>query len=87
MREGFEADFAEWWRTHGQYLRAGGGQYEIAFAYEAAKYFCAAGMERAAQICEQAYDPEAKPVEALGCAAAIRAEISSGMALNEGERD
>ncbi len=35
----FDADFDAWWQAHGQYLRAGGGQYEITFAYEAAKHF------------------------------------------------
>ncbi|MGY2488275.1 hypothetical protein [Cupriavidus sp. CP313] len=37
------AAFDHWWRDHGQYLRAGGGQYEITFAYEAARHFFAAG--------------------------------------------
>lgn len=30
-REEFEA----WWQEHGQFMRAGGGQYEVTFAYEA----------------------------------------------------
>jgi len=71
MREKFEADFAAWWEEHGQYLRAGGGQYEITFAYEAAKHFYAAGMERAAEICDH---PDA--IDADDCAALIRYEIT-----------
>lgn len=27
--------FQEWWDEHGQYVRAGGGQYEISFAFAA----------------------------------------------------
>lgn len=27
--------FNKWWEKHGQFMRAGGGQYEITFAYEA----------------------------------------------------
>lgn len=27
--------FDKWWEHHGQYVRAGGGQYEISFAFAA----------------------------------------------------
>lgn len=30
-----EEEFPTWWENHGQYIRAGGGQYEISFAYGA----------------------------------------------------
>lgn len=30
--------FVEWWDKHGQFVRAGGGDYEISFAFEAWRY-------------------------------------------------
>lgn len=30
-----ESEFATWWEDHGQYIRAGGGNYEKSFAYGA----------------------------------------------------
>lgn len=32
---GLERSFEAWWKTHGQFHRAGGGQYEKTFAYHA----------------------------------------------------
>ncbi|SED32968.1 hypothetical protein SAMN05216178_6808 [Pseudomonas saponiphila] len=31
----FESEFQSWWETEGQYVRAGGGDYEKSFAYQA----------------------------------------------------
>src|SRR5581483_6907489 len=35
----FLAHFDEWWEEHGQYLRAGGGEYQKTFAYHAAQHY------------------------------------------------
>lgn len=43
-RDAQEAPFETWWETQGQYLRAGGGQYEKTFAWHA---WCAASSQPA----------------------------------------
>lgn len=45
-RDAQEAPFEAWWETQGQYLRAGGGQYEKTFAWHA---WCAAAPQPAQQ--------------------------------------
>jgi len=35
LSAGLERDFEAWWESLGQFLRAGGGQYEKTFAYHA----------------------------------------------------
>ena len=42
LLEGFEA----WWEAHGQYCRAGGGEYEKTFAFSAWEAATAAECER-----------------------------------------
>ena len=44
-REAFET----WWEAHGQYFRAGGGEYEKTFAYHAWQAAQADAYERAAK--------------------------------------
>lgn len=58
--------FQTWWHEHGQYVRAGGGQYEISFAFAAWN----AALEAAAKLMNP-YDDE----ETLGAmnAGSIRA--------------
>ena len=72
QREAFEA----WWDEHGQYVRSGGGQYEVSFAYAAWVAATAAERERAAKVCGDLWDLRAGPqalMHAAKCAAAIRA--------------
>lgn len=33
-----DLDFEDWWEHHGQFVRAGDGDYEKSFAYAAWKY-------------------------------------------------
>ena len=62
MREAFEA----WWETHGQFCRAGGGDYEKTFAYRAYQAASAVGPVERKPLTEQqitsiAYDCDALP--------------------------
>ena len=52
-REAFEA----WWEKEGQFLRAGGGDYEKTFAFHAWQAAQADAYERAAKVCETAEVP------------------------------
>ena len=65
-REAFEA----WWSHHGQFHRAGGGEYEKTFAFHAWQAAQADAFERAAKVCDELYDGGGT---AYGCADAIRA--------------
>lgn len=42
FRDAQEAPFEQWWETHGQFCRAGGGDYEKTFAWNA---WCAAAQK------------------------------------------
>ncbi len=46
-REAFET----WWESEGQFLRAGGGDYEKTFAFHAWQAAQADAFERAAKVC------------------------------------
>ena len=43
------AAFEAWWESDGQYVRAGGGQYEVSFAFAAWQV----ATERAAKVCDE----------------------------------
>lgn len=66
-------EFDAWWQEHGQFMRAGGGQYEVTFAYEA-------WMARARRVSAEAGAPvgwrlvpvEPTPEMQQGAALAIR---------------
>lgn len=52
-----EEEFPTWWENHGQYIRAGGGQYEISFAYGAYRD----ALAKVAEMNTTAGPDEAKP--------------------------
>ncbi len=45
--------FEKWWQEHGQFCRAGGGQYEKTFAYRAFEYAETAAAKRHADLCRK----------------------------------
>lgn len=49
-------DFETWWKQHGQFCRAGGGEYEKTFAFRAwqaaHRVAMAEAFEMAAQVCD-----------------------------------
>lgn len=47
-------EFEQWWDAHGQYVRAGGGQYEISFAFAAWQHQSARIAELEAQTAHMA---------------------------------
>ncbi len=57
-REAFET----WWESEGQFLRAGGGDYEKTFAFHAWQAAQDDAFERAAKLCEEHY---AGPISAV----------------------
>lgn len=57
----WERDFEAWWENHGQYCRAGGGQYEKTFAYHA---YEAALASRPAPAAGDARDAITLPIAA-----------------------
>ena len=46
-------DFETWWQQHGQFCRAGGGDYEKTFAYRAWQAGQQKALEQAAQAVER----------------------------------
>jgi hypothetical protein len=65
-------DFESWWERHGQYCRAGGGEYEISFARAAWQ----AATEQAAKAAEDFLTRGRSPL-GRSVAAAIRAGSAS----------
>jgi hypothetical protein len=45
--------FTKWWSEHGQFVRAGGGQYEISFAFAAWNASRLETLEDAAKVCDE----------------------------------
>ncbi|NML34882.1 hypothetical protein [Paraburkholderia antibiotica] len=43
--------FTKWWKEHGQFVRAGGGQYEISFAFAAWNASRREALEEAFTVC------------------------------------
>jgi hypothetical protein len=74
------AAFEAWWQEKGQFGRAGGGEYEKTFAFNAWQAATAAERERAAKVCKDYANKHAKDDDdskaqawmMLQCAAAIR---------------
>lgn len=48
-------EFEKWWQEHGQFVRAGGGQYEVSFAYAAWKASRKQALVDAEKAAEAAY--------------------------------
>lgn len=46
-------EFESWWEDHGQYIRAGGGQYEKTFAWKAWNWAIYQNSQQSARITEQ----------------------------------
>lgn len=57
---GLERSFEAWWEAHGQFHRAGGGQYEKTFAYHAWIDSAIAEREACANTCEALRDEWAR---------------------------
>lgn len=79
-------EFEKWWREEGQFVRAGGGEYEVSFAWAAWQASRKQALEDAASLCdnfeEAVLKPQGKydtmdvdcyPETAAACATAIRA--------------
>ena len=45
--------FEAWWEAHGQFCRAGGGDYEKTFAYRAFEYAETSATKRHAELCRK----------------------------------
>lgn len=63
-------EFTTWWEKEGRFVRAGGGQYEISFAFEAWQQSRREALEEAADLCDQLWN---RYGDADECADAIRA--------------
>jgi hypothetical protein len=76
-------EFTKWWEEHGRFVRAGGGQYEISFAFAAWNASREAALEEAANVCDEKQDWYEKDrcmgqATAVGaCAEEIRAIAAS----------
>lgn len=46
-------EFTRWWDEHGRFVRAGGGQYEISFAFAAWQASRSIALEDAAKVCDE----------------------------------
>jgi len=79
-----ERDFEAWWEVEGQFLRAGGGEYEKTFAYHAWVHATLAERKACVKLCDEhaadyavvglaMYDR--METGARSCAAAIRERV------------
>lgn len=76
-------EFTKWWDEHGQFVRAGGGQYEISFAFAAWQASRRDALEEAAKVCDDKQDwyeedrCNGQAVAVSACADEIRALAAS----------
>jgi len=72
--EAMRAAFEAWWETNGQFGRAGGGEYEKTFAFNAWQAATLAERERAAKVCDELdrIDRPSYEITATDCANWIR---------------
>ena len=67
-------DFEAWWQQHGQFCRAGGGQYEKTFAFHAWE----AAHDECARLCDE-LDDDPDHLHPNDCAHAIRLRSNAAL--------
>ena len=84
----FAAEFSAWWEQHGQFCRAGGGDYERTFAFEAWRHLYPKLMKLQKVAAEQQPAPDLTAlVEELERSVAGFAALSGMASLDAGARN